>query len=862
MNTNDFITRYGSKLNEQQLQAIESVEGPVLLLAVPGSGKTTVLVTRIGYMILCCDINPDNILVLTYTIAATKDMGNRFSSIFGEKLAWEIEFRTINGICAKIIQTYGRKIGKEPFELLTDDKAVNKIVTDILTTILPEYPTESDVRIIKTWITYCKNMLLGEKEIRDIGEKENIPLYETYTSYNQYLRSNRLMDYDDQMVYAYRMLRNDSELLDSYRKQFPFICVDEAQDTSKIQHLIIGLLAGTNGNLFMVGDEDQSIYGFRAAYPEALLDFEVNHPNAKVLVMSRNYRSTANIVKSADLFIQANIYRHKKIMIATRQDSNDIRYINLNKRSQQYNYLFKVAQDCRHETAVLYRLNESCIPLVDLLDRYDVPYRIKGLDMTFFTHRIVQDIINIMRFAQNPYDTELFLKIYFKVTYLKKSQAENMCFLSKDRNLPVLDTANYIPSINEGIIKKCHSLKTHLEKMLKESPDKAIIRITRYMGYANYMERLGMDYNKIFILTQLAYRESTLSGFEKRIGYLYNMLKNTEPNYGANFILSTIHSSKGLEYDEVFLMDVLDGVFPVETESITNPKCESDKKEGEEERRLFYVGMTRAKNRLNMFTFSKEQSIFVEDLKDPESAIERARNRANDEAKWSYLQGMNKKTSTTYSSFKDKEKQPSKTTQEKSTNFGFTNPNYKESSSNKESVNKKREEYILDGKTYYFMHGKWVDSHFVCVSKEETYKLNSMRTKRIDFENISKSELIKMAQDMKDGEDYIYSKKLFEKILEKETDTVVIRNIISRYTSILRKVGQPREAIQVAEKYIGRYGKYVYSPTLFTSLAAAYCDIGDAAEARKKANIAMSMNAGKAGIELQSVYKRIKSLEE
>lgn len=650
MDSNVFFSRYGNQLNKQQLEAVESVEGPILLLAVPGSGKTTVLVTRTGYMILCKKIPAENILVLTYTIAATKDMGQRFASIFGDDLAREVEFRTINGICAKIIQLYGRKIGKEPFNLLTDEKEINIIVSGILEKLLPEYPTESDVRVVKTWITYCKNMMLAEDEIQEIGEREEIPLLEVFNQYNMYLKSNRLMDYDDQMVYAYGLLRGDLELLEQYQKQFRYICVDEAQDTSKIQHKIIALLAGVNGNLFMVGDEDQSIYGFRAAYPEALLDFEKTHSKAKVLVMNHNYRSNAKIVDLADRFIQRNIYRHKKTMQAVRSEGSDIRYIELKSRNNQYNYLLKVAQDCRQETAVLYRLNESCLPLLDLLDRNRIPFRIKGLEMTFFTHRVVQDVINIMRFAGDPYNTELFMKVYYKFqTYLRKNQAENMCLISKSKNIPVLEAARYA-NVSGMVIGKCNSARTHLSNMLRETPDKAIYRIVKYMGYGEYMERNGMDQNKIFILTNLAYREKTLDSFEKRMGYLYTMLKNMQTNYNAKFILSTIHSSKGLEYDEVYLMDVCDGVFPQNESLITEPKSKREEKEGEEERRLFYVGMTRARDRLNIFTFTSEESVFVTELKNP-TGVRNITVSANASRKENLQSsGLGKKKSATQSS--------------------------------------------------------------------------------------------------------------------------------------------------------------------------------------------------------------------
>ena len=178
------------------------------------------------------------------------------------------------------------------------------------------------------------------------------------------------------------------------------------------------------------------------------------------------------------------------------------------------------------------------------------------------------------------------------------------------------------------------------------------------------------------------------------------------------------------------------------------------------------------------------------------------------------------------------------------------------------SVKKKREQYTMDDETYYLMNGKWVDSQFTTVSKEEMYKLNAIRIKNINFDDIEISKLIKMAQEMKDSDDYIFSKKLFDTIFERCSDKEVVRSILSRYTSILRNLEQPEEAIEVAEKYISLYGKYVYTPALFTSLAGAYCDIGDYVEARKKANVAKAMSGENASLELINVYARIKSMEK
>ena len=273
----EFYNQFSIQLNEQQQSAVQSVTGPVLLLAVPGSGKTTVLVTRLGYMIFCRGIAPEKILTVTYTVAATKDMSERFASRFGQDLADRLEFRTINGICARVIQYYGRKTARTAFSLLTDEKRISAILSAIYQKAERVYPTEGDLKNVRTLITYIKNRMLNEKEIEALDETSEIRISAIYKEYCKHLRENQLMDYDDQMVYAYNMLRKIPWLLEYFQDQYPYICVDEAQDTSKIQHAIIALLASRTENLFMVGDEDQSIYGFRAAYPEALYAFDGNN---------------------------------------------------------------------------------------------------------------------------------------------------------------------------------------------------------------------------------------------------------------------------------------------------------------------------------------------------------------------------------------------------------------------------------------------------------------------------------------------------------------------------------------------------------------------------------------------------------
>lgn len=614
MTLEEFKNRYHITFTEQQLKAVQSVEGPTLLLAVPGSGKTTVLVARLGYMIYCCGIAPENILTVTYTVAATKDMSRRFAQVFGEELSRRLEFRTINGICAKIIQYYGKCVGKKAFDLVTDEGFKAKLFSQIYQQVKREYPTESDLQTIGTMITYIKNMQLSKEEILQLEEEQELPLFQIYEAYCREMRKQSLMDYDDQMVYAYTMLRTNPEVRGYFQDMYRYICVDEAQDTSKIQHAIIALLAQRDKNLFMVGDEDQSIYGFRAAYPEALLDFEKVYPSAKMLLMEDNFRSNAKIVRAADGFIQKNELRHEKHMKPTRPAATDIRTISMKSRKSQYMYLAKVAEQCETETAVLYRDNESILPVVDLLERRGISYRIRNADLSFFSHKIVVDIQNIIHFAENPKDTDLFLQIYYKIgTFMNKAAAVEACQISAERDLPVLDAALRFCSIPAGTQRSCKSMQTHLEGLLSDNADRALYRIINFMGYAAYLERMNYDDRKLEILKAIALNEISAPRLVERLQELAGLIREKEPDWNSKFILSTIHSSKGLEYDTVYLMDAMDGIFP---ETVLRNRRQADPEEiaqYEEERRLYYVGVTRAKNKLNIFTFQGKNT-FTDEL--------------------------------------------------------------------------------------------------------------------------------------------------------------------------------------------------------------------------------------------------------
>ena len=626
MEWKEFETTFSVKLNQQQKEAVQSTKGPVLLLAVPGSGKTTVLVTRLGYMIYCKNIPPESILTVTYTVAATKDMSERFAVRFGEDMAKRLEFRTINGICARIIQYYGRRIGKTPFELVKDEKATTGMLIRICQDHGMGYPTESDLKNVRTLLTYIKNMMLNEEELQKLEEESDIRIAGIYREYCRQMREQKMMDYDDQMLYAYNMLRKDPGVLAYFQNRYPYICVDEAQDTSKIQHAIIALLAAGTGNLFMVGDEDQSIYGFRAAYPEALLSFEKKHPGAKVLLMEENFRSNAKIVEAADKFIQKNTLRHEKHMRAAREAGADIREISLKSRKAQYVYLMKAAQECttgmagmsgseEHrgradasvtETAVLYRDNECAIPLIDLLERKNIPYRMRNADLSFFTHRTVLDVQNIIRFAMNPKDTELFMQIYYRLKlFFNKKDALRYAQISQEKDMEVLDAALKYGNLEKYQEDNIRNLKRQMVRILNMPGDEAVNQILTYMGYQDYLKKMGMNANKLETVKLIGSRVESPEKLLERLEELRTIIQEKVSDKDCPFILSTMHASKGLEYDTVYLLDVMDGILPEKV--LANPRTASKEEleTYEEERRLFYVGVTRAKNQLNVFTTNK-----------------------------------------------------------------------------------------------------------------------------------------------------------------------------------------------------------------------------------------------------------------
>lgn len=619
-----FIKQYAAGLNPQQLAAVQAVHGPVLLLAVPGSGKTTVLVTRLGYMVLCCDVPPAQILTMTYTVAATHEMRGRFAARFGAELAGQMTFRTINGLSAVILQYYSRVYGRRQPELLTNEGDITRMLTDIWQQVNREFPTESTLKELRTAITYIKNMALADEEIEGL-ETDLANLPELYRRYQAALKRAGQMDYDDQMVFALQILRAAPPVLAYFQQRYKYFCVDESQDTSKIQHEIIRLLAGRSLNLFMVGDEDQSIYGFRAAYPQALMDFEQVYPGAQVLLMEENYRSSEEIVAAANAFVARSRYRRPKTLRATQGAQCPIEIRRITRREEQIDWLFEEARRGGGETAVLFRNNESALPLVDLCERRGVPYRFKKADLTFFTHKIVLDAVDFLRFAYEPANGERFLRLYYKFGLaLSRQRALAACGASARTGRPILEELIRDSETKTRMRESLGDIYAAFKRIPQLNAADALDAVRHGCGYGAYLNQKGMDTGKLAILEMLAEQEPNALRLLDRLEELRMLIAaKADVNSDVPFVLSTIHSCKGLEYDRVVLLDAFDGVLPAKPEICC--RTPEDTRQYEEDRRLFYVAMTRARHKLVLFDCKTMPSVFVQEVifNLPESRAER-----------------------------------------------------------------------------------------------------------------------------------------------------------------------------------------------------------------------------------------------
>lgn len=586
-------------LNEQQEAAVRRVNGATLLLAVPGSGKTTVIVARTGYLMYVAGVKPENILTITYTRAAAKEMKERFIKKFApERIP---AFSTINSFCLSVINTCAKEKYIHVPKLVPNNES---IVRAIAAKMLPEYPSDSQVRSLAQKVCKVKNKLMTFQEIETI-EENSLDFSAFYQAYKLYMSEHDLMDFDDQLLMANDLLDEYPDILQRAHEKFRYVSVDEAQDTSYVQHLIVQKLVGRNGNIFMVGDEDQSIYGFRGAYPAALLDFQSNYNEPCILRMETNYRSDRNIVSAANQFIKLNTRRLDKNMRAQSQKDGAIVVTCIDRMEQQAELLLERIRNQKPDEslAILYRNNDSAIPLINLLQMNGIQVQTRDATGTFMTNYVIRDLLDFMLLALNPADTTAFGHLYYKMgLYMKGVTAKRIIEAVEEGECRNVFSAAMKFAGGKGYAWKIECLPRDFSDLVKKKPAEAIDYILFMLDYwSNWLTKkidAGASEQfislRISILKMVAEKYSTIPDF-------LAALKNITEYKGcedSNVTVTTIHSSKGLEFDKVILIDMVSGIIPGDSD-------DRDAEDDEEDARAFYVGATRARHELEIITCRK-----------------------------------------------------------------------------------------------------------------------------------------------------------------------------------------------------------------------------------------------------------------
>lgn len=607
---NQLKTNNGIILNSQQVEAVQTLSGATLLLAVPGSGKTTVIIARLGVLILEKNVPPEQILTLTFSVKAANDMQQRFVNLFGNEYEGRLQFRTIHSFCYTVIKEYEKIKNTTAFDVIENN---SHIIKSICIRLNEEYVGDEVVNELIKKICYCKNLILSKEAIKKIAVP-GCDFLQVYEKYEAYKKAKRIMDYDDMLNYAYIILKRYPNILQKYQEQFKFINVDEAQDISFIQHEIIRLLAMKNKNIFMVGDEDQSIYGFRAASPKELLSFEKKFSDVKILKIEQNYRSTRTIVEVSNSLISHNKGRYFMSMYCEKDYGQDIKITKMNDLNEQYDYLVKRIRDnnSQNSIAIIYRNNDSSIPIVDIFEREKIQFSIRENNPAFFSHFLKNDFMYIFQLALNNNDSNALEKIYYKLKYpISKQMVE---YVKGNKSENVFDTLLQFPNLTNRAKDSIKQMVIDFRTLVSLNPYKAIQFVEWSMGYKENIETLVKQGYSIDTLNQklntlkvLALNVKSIQDLDDRLVQLEEIMQNETTT--SNVTLTTIHSSKGLEFDTVIIVDAIDGQIP-SSESIQQ-YMKKQPSLYEEEVRLMYVAITRAKDELEVIYSDKFNGQYI-----------------------------------------------------------------------------------------------------------------------------------------------------------------------------------------------------------------------------------------------------------
>lgn len=606
--------------NKEQRTAIEHVNGPCIVLAGPGSGKTTVITYRTKKLIEEEGINPSNILVITFTKAAALEMQSRFFSIMGSR--YPVAFGTFHAIYFKVLK-YAYHYNAE--NIIRDEKKY-----EILREIIEKM--ELDIRDENEFITNILNEISVVK-----GEMIDLEHYyskncaeqifkKLFTCYNEALIRMNLIDFDDMLVMCYELLRQRPDVLTLWQERYQYILIDEFQDINRVQYETIKLLALPENNLFIVGDDDQSVYRFRGAKPEIMLNFEKDYPSAIRVILDINYRSDGEIVKAANKLIRNNKKRFNKEIKTVHRDGMQPEILQFANVYEESIYILNKIRDYMeqgysyHDIAVLYRTNINPRNLAEKMMEYNIPFRMKDVIPNIYEHFIAKDIF---AYIQASTDFKNYRRIkrahLLRIINKPKRYIRREVFQSPEVDM---EAVKRFYQDKGYILEKISKLEYDLSMLKNMNPFAAIHYIKSAVKYEKYIEEYAayrrMKPEELYeILDELAESAKPFKNYEEWFEHiekygeeLKKQTKNMEEKYGVEF--ATMHSSKGLEYRVVFILDA--------NESVTPHKRALLPEDMEEERRLFYVAMTRAKEKLHI-CFCKERygretaaSRFIEEL--------------------------------------------------------------------------------------------------------------------------------------------------------------------------------------------------------------------------------------------------------
>lgn len=606
--------------NASQTRAIHHKNGPMLVLAGPGSGKTLVITERTKYLIEECGIDPAQILVITFTKAAATEMKRRFQRKMNRSCP--VTFGTFHAVYFAILKhayNYSAdNIAREEQhyqcmrEIIAKEHLTYEDETEFITSLLGEISLvkNSGIEIANYYSKNC-----AETVFRKV-----------YRQYHEFLYKNRLIDFDDMLVYTKELFEQRADILAAWQNKYRYILIDEFQDINRIQYDIIKMLAGKRKNLFIVGDDDQSIYRFRGAKPEIMLHFKDDYPEAETVLLDVNYRSVKNIVTSAGYLIGHNKERFQKKIEAADQGDIPVEWqLFESQRKENARIIWDIQEAVEkgakyEEFAVLFRTNTQPRLLMEQLMEYNIPFRTRDTVPNLYEHWIAKDIFAYIRIALGSRERRDFLQIMNRPKrYISRE--------SLDEETVAFDVWEWYYEEQPWVAKRIEKLEGDIRMLERLSPYAAINYIRKAIGYDEFCTEYA-DYRRIKaddlfdVLDELldAAREyktydawfDHIENYTKELQEFYRV-QNQNPNSVA---LATLHSAKGLEYENVYIIDVNEGVMPYK-KAVLEPEVE-------EERRMFYVGMTRAKKNLHLFSVRQlnhkdaEISRFIKEAQPPE----------------------------------------------------------------------------------------------------------------------------------------------------------------------------------------------------------------------------------------------------